>query len=449
MSDSCTLKIDGQAPVSVSIDRDGGLPSITMTGVRGHALSSLADKKNEIRYALRDAGMSVPDGRVSIHFGEGCGEFGADACAAAAAQAVAVASGQAEMPRDGFVAAMDMHELDGSCLQALVTDRPLGRGAADLYVDGVAKVSVEVDNREYGWELTISPAMNPISDQSPSKGSISWSRFAISNAMRGAGYDSQNMSISVKLSDEAMELEPKELELAICQGAIIATGQEERPENGFVEKGALGLVNRPEDLGLHSGRAPERMKVAAERVHGFLNDQSVCRFRLDSVEERTRDNSEFGIGGEHIGGNLVIGDSVSHIEFDTQVDGAKVDAATAVMALETYANQGRLDIDPYDGSLGHLADIEYLIDRVDPDMVSDIRMLSHATARDMYDDLSVADAFSDRAEAALPHLSGESLHDTDERDGGESLDEMCAAKCEEAELGNGGFEEARNEMERE
>lgn len=117
---SCSLYIEGKGKVSVSIGGGPSMPSISFTGLHergavGHNIARVCEEKAAIRCALRSAGFDIPRVSIRIAVDESAHEFGHMCIENACAQGIAIASGQAEMPEGGRVAATPI-KIDGSTL---------------------------------------------------------------------------------------------------------------------------------------------------------------------------------------------------------------------------------------------------------------------------------------------------------------------------------------------
>lgn len=133
---SCTLYIEGKGKVSVSIDGYPSMPCMSFTGVQGHgavghSLARVCEEKAAIRCALRGAGFDIPMASVRIDIDESAHEFGHMCIENACAQGIAVASGQAEIPEGGRVAATPI-EINGSTLRLEPIKDGIERGLDDL-----------------------------------------------------------------------------------------------------------------------------------------------------------------------------------------------------------------------------------------------------------------------------------------------------------------------------
>ena len=145
-SGSCVLYIEGKGKVSVSIDEQPSMPSISFTGVHGrgavgHSLARVCEEKAAIRCALHSAGFEIPRANVRIDIDESAHEFGHMCIENACAQGIAIANGQAEMPEGGYVAATPI-EINGSTLRLEPIKDDIERGLDDLCDEKQAEVDL-------------------------------------------------------------------------------------------------------------------------------------------------------------------------------------------------------------------------------------------------------------------------------------------------------------------
>ena len=106
---SCSLYIEGKGKVSVAIDDRPAMPNMTFTGVHGRrGIGRVIEDKAAIRCALRCAGFEIPMAGIRIDVDQSAHEFGNKYIQNACAQAIAIASGQAEMPAGGRVSAVEI-----------------------------------------------------------------------------------------------------------------------------------------------------------------------------------------------------------------------------------------------------------------------------------------------------------------------------------------------------
>lgn len=160
---TCSLYIEGKGKVSVGIDGHPSMPSISFTGLHGHGaighnIARVCEEKAAIRCALRSAGFDIPRASVRIDIDESAHEFGHMCIENACAQGIAIASGQAEMPEGGRVAATPI-EINGSTLGLKPTKDGIERGLDELcdekqaetdLVDGTADRDGQFEHKESG-----------------------------------------------------------------------------------------------------------------------------------------------------------------------------------------------------------------------------------------------------------------------------------------------------------
>lgn len=133
---SCSLYIEGKGKVSVSIGGSPSMPGISFTGLHGHGavghnIARVCEEKAAIRCALRSAGFDIPRVSIRIDVDESAHEFGHMCIENACAQGIAIASGQAEMPEGGRVAATPI-KIDGSTLRLEPIKGGIERGLDEL-----------------------------------------------------------------------------------------------------------------------------------------------------------------------------------------------------------------------------------------------------------------------------------------------------------------------------
>lgn len=128
---SCNLFIEGKGKVSVSIDDCPSIPSMSFTGLQGRGVGRVVEEKAAIRCALRSAGFEIPRADVRIDIDESAHKFGHKCIENACAQGIAIASGQAEMPEGGYVAATPI-EINGSTLRLEPIKDGIERGLDNL-----------------------------------------------------------------------------------------------------------------------------------------------------------------------------------------------------------------------------------------------------------------------------------------------------------------------------
>lgn len=133
---SCSLYIEGKGKVSVSIGGGPSMPSISFTGLHGHGavghnIARVCEEKAAIRCALRSAGFDIPRASIRIDVDESAHEFEHMCIENACAHGIAIASGQAEMPEGGRVAATPI-KIDGSTLRLEPIKGGIERGLDEL-----------------------------------------------------------------------------------------------------------------------------------------------------------------------------------------------------------------------------------------------------------------------------------------------------------------------------
>lgn len=143
---SCSLYIEGKGKVSVSIGGSPSMPSISFTGLHGHGavghnIARVCEEKAAIRCALRSAGFDIPRASIRIDVDESAHEFGHMCIENACAQGIAIASGQAEMPEGGRVAATPI-KIDGSTLRLEPIKGGIERGLDELCDEKQAEVGL-------------------------------------------------------------------------------------------------------------------------------------------------------------------------------------------------------------------------------------------------------------------------------------------------------------------
>lgn len=160
---SCSLYIEGKGKVSVSIGGGASMLSISFTGLHGHGavghnIARVCEEKAAIRCALRSAGFDIPRASIRVDVDESAHEFGHTCIENACAQGIAIASGQAEMPEDGRVAATPI-KIDGSTLRLEPIKGGIERGLDELcdekqaeadLVEGTADRDGQFEHKESG-----------------------------------------------------------------------------------------------------------------------------------------------------------------------------------------------------------------------------------------------------------------------------------------------------------
>lgn len=150
---SCSLFIEGKGKVSVSIDENPSMPSMSFTGLQGRGMGRVVEEKAAIRCALRSAGFEIPRANVRINIDESAHKFGHMCIENACAQGIAIASGQAEMPEGGYVAATPI-KINGSTLRLEPIKDGIERGLDDLCDEkqGEADLVEETADRDGQFE---------------------------------------------------------------------------------------------------------------------------------------------------------------------------------------------------------------------------------------------------------------------------------------------------------
>ena len=155
---SCNLFIQGKGKVSVSIDDCPSIPSMSFTGLQGRGVGRVVEEKAAIRCALRSARFEIPRANVRIDIDESAHKFGHKCIENACAQGIAIASGQAEMPEGGYVAATPI-EINGSTLRLEPIKDGIERGLDSLcdekkaeagLVEGTADRDGQFEHKESG-----------------------------------------------------------------------------------------------------------------------------------------------------------------------------------------------------------------------------------------------------------------------------------------------------------